>query len=365
MDKIINKKKELDAHLSTASMAVAINDYLEAYQNYMSAGDNCADLAELVLDKDEALEYQHLGKEYHDRAKKFLAQLHLPADAEGKLRPRKPAKGFEEFVGCDNIKDYLKDDVISAWKSNQFSSRKKNGIFMYGPEGCAKTTLVQSLIHELGATGYFIEPLKNFSIYNTANIESHLQFLFDKAEEKNNVVFYFDKPAAFFPKDYSKEAKKTNKLFMKLVLKEMKRVRKLNLNILFVAASSIPDKINPKVFGKKGIFDDLIRIHHPDRETREKMIAERLSDYVFIDGASVENLAILSHGYSSKELSRLCRSVKRQASYYEKEGEVKHITGEMIDKVMREFVPTEDSVFNVTVDEFEAHLPSNITICNR
>lgn len=356
--------KELNNHYTAASIALSINDYESAYTNFASAEQDARDCAEMELDKKKADSYLALAEEYKASAKKYLGMLKLSPEAEARLRPRKPAKGFDEFIGMDNIKDYLRKDILIPWQKHEMWKGKKNGLFVYGPYGCGKTTLVQSLIHELGATGYFIEPMKYFSVYNFPNIKGHMEAIFKKAEEKDNVVFYFEKPLAYFPGDNSKISKATTKFFVKMVKKEEKRVRKLHLNILFVAGSEAPDRLSPLIF-KKGIFNDFVRIHRPDHEVRRKMIEERLQDVKLESPEIIDRLTKLSHDYLTKDVSRLVRSVKKMAKLYSPKDEVPTVTNQSIDKVMADFMPIDDGGFRDHVSAFENSLPKGSEIFNR
>ena len=362
MQEIDEKKKSLTQSQNAVNLAVAVEDFYGAYMNLLSASDLAKDIAGMTLSVDETKEYEDLAKKLEEDAKAVLPKLKINSEEANKLVHRKKPKGFDKFVGEERLKDYLTKSVIKPWKEHNLASRTKSAILLYGPEGVSKTVLVQSLIQELNATGYFIEPIRNFSPYSETTKEK-MKSLFKLAEEKDNVVFYFTKPNAFFPNGKKDESHDTFKIFYKLLKKEIKRVRKLNKNILFIASSAAPDKMNPKMFAK-GLFDDLLRVHHPDRYTRKGLMEERLAGVEFEDKETIDKLVPITHGYISKEVSRLCRRIKHTASLYAKDGKDAIITKEMIDRIMMDLGPMDDIEFKKNVDAFEASLSKDISIIN-
>lgn len=357
-------KKKMDDETKAAERYLMIDDRRAAYMHYCEASQDAEELSFLVLDKDESDAYMKEGQEFQKKAEEVIAPLSLSPEEKAKITPRKKVKGFDEFVGLGKLKDYLREDVVTPWKNHTLNQRKKHGLFFYGPEGVAKNAFVRALIHELNATGCFIEPMKDFNIYNSSNYKYHVKVLFQKIEEKNNVVVVFPKPVAFFPKDDSKISRTIRKYFLKVLKKEQKKVRKKNLNVLFVATSTAPDKMSMEAFGPNG-FDDLIRIHHPNKETRLEMIQERLKDIPFVSKDALDKIATSSHHYTTKEVSRLCRSVRKVEEVYSQKlpkGELAPYTDEMLDRVLKDFVPVDDPDYDRCVPEFENELPKGMEI---
>jgi len=358
--------QKFNAETGEADRASLVGDDLTAYQNYLTASRHAEELSTMILDRKESDNYLSIAAVDKEKAEDHLRRLNLSPEEVARITPRKPVKGFDEFLGLDKIKAYLKEDVVEHWRNHTMNQREKHGIFLYGPEGVAKTTLVMSLIHELGATGFFFEPFKDFSIYNASNYKQHTEDIFRQVEEKDNVVVYFPAPVAFFPKDDSKISKKTRKYFLKALKKEMKRVRKLNLNVLFVAGTTAPDQVSMEAFGPD-LFDDLIRIHHPDRHTRLAILEERLKDIPFEDDRMLNDLALRTHRYTTKELSRLCRSLRKVDDLYSKDlpkGQRATFTRVMLERLMSDFTPVDDLDFDKYVHVFEDALPSDIKVLN-
>lgn len=362
MQDIDVKKNSYGLHMDAANMALTVNDLLSAYDNLMICGDIASEISTLSMDNDESVKYAQLSESCYKQAKDHLSKLHLSSEEEKKLRKRKVPKGFDKYVGEDKLKDYLSKTVIEPWNKHELYKRSMSGIMIYGPEGVSKSVFVSSLIHELHATPYFINPLKNFSPYSE-NTKNNIKKLFEMAEKKDNVVFFITEPLCFFPALQDKESKDTCKIFIKLLKKEMKRVKKLKLNILCVCATSTPDKLNKKIFNK-GMFDDLLRIHHPNRTTRKQLMEERLKGIEFENQGVIDELVKHTHGFISKEISRLCRRIVNTAQIYGKDGKYAIITKDMMTHIWDDLKPMDDEQFTAHVSDFEKSLPACVSILN-
>ncbi len=362
MSEIDAKKKTYEVNHEAMKMALAVNDLVSAYLNLTTCANIADEISKLTLDKNESEQYARKCEECQKEAKDLLPKLHLSKEDEAKLTKRKMPKGFDQFIGEDKLKEYLRKDVLEPWRSHEMKHRKKNAILIYGPEGVSKKVLVQTLIHELQATPYYINPIDNYSPYSD-NITDSFKKLFRLAEEKDNVVFYFTKPVAFFPAEESEGNRRTAKIFLKLLKKEQKRVKRKNLNILFVASTPAMDKMTIKAF-EKGMFDDLLRVHHPDRMTRKGMMEERLKGIEFEDKDTIDKLVPITHGYVSKEISRLCRRIISTSKLYAKDGVNAIITKDMMTRIMSDLGPMDDEEFKKVVDGFESSLPEGVSIVN-
>lgn len=366
MDNLEDAKKSLNSHLTAAEMALRIKDYKEAYLDYLACSEDSKLLSTLLLDKKQSQDALDKAEEYRTSADKYLERLHLSPEEKRKLRPRKKPKGFCEFIGRDDIKEHLIKTVVEPWKNGTYPESESLGILIYGPNGCAKSVLVQSLVHELEATEYYIEPRENFSVYNSVNVLSHWNDLFRKAEEKNNIVFYFTEAEAYFPKGEDEESKKTVEMFYKILSKERKRIRKRKLNILFVLGSAHPERLDPSIFEKKFLhpvlFTEIIRIHHPNTLTRKLRRQERLASIDVEEEGLFDFLAKETHRYVSKKVSDVCRSLKKRATIYQGDRERPLLTKERVDKVRKDHPLDKDTSFEEGAEAFEKSLPSTVRV---
>lgn len=362
MDDIQQLTRDYKRHEDAKNMAKAVDDFYSCYENCVVCSDLARELSIKELDKTKSDNFKKLADEQEKEANLYLGKLRLSPSEIFKMKKRKLPKSFDKFIGEDTLKKYLSENLIPYWRDHKMNQREKSAILFYGPEGGSKSVFIQTLIHELNATPYYLNPLNNYSPFGD-NTKAQIEHLFKLAEEKDNVVFYFTKPVCYFPQEQSKVNKATSKLFLKLIKKEIKRVKKLNLNILFVASTACPDKMNPKAFSK-GLFDELLRIHHPDRYVRKALMEDRLKGIEFEDKDAIDKLTPITHGFIIKEVSRLCKRIHYVSELYIKDGKSGVITNDMLDRMLKEFGPQDDIGFQSTVDAFEKSLSSDITIIN-
>jgi len=351
------KLQTLKHHQDVVSMALTINDYRLAYLDSHYASEDALAISKFEINPEDAKKYIDLSEKLEKEAKGYLRKLGLSPEEESKIIPRKPAKGFQEFKGLDSVKDYLRKDVVEPWNNNTFHTRPKNGLFLFGPSGTGKAAFVQSIIHELNATGYVIFPFANYSIYNLTDVKAHMKQLFKMAEEKNDVVFLFDTPEFFFPKGDDEESRTTRKLFLKLLTKEMKRIHKKHFKILFIMSTDYPDKLCPEIV-QDGLFDDFIQIHHPSRDTRRAMMVERFEGFKIESEELITRLVQTTHGFVNTELSRLIRQIKHMAELYTKKGETPVISQVIVDKVLSDFKAEENTASVESEQAFLKTLPA-------
>jgi SpoVK/Ycf46/Vps4 family AAA+-type ATPase len=354
--------KEIEIHLSSASTADKIDDFVEAYKHYTLASRMYEDLAYLLLDKKAADETLEKAKDAERHGLESLEKANLSPEEKEKVILKKEDKTLSGFVGFDNLKEYLMDSIVKPWKANALNTRNKNAIFIYGPDGCGKTALIESLIHELGATGHFVEATYASIVDNPKGAKYQWEYVLKKGMEKDNVVFYLDAPDGYFPQEKDKVSKKTFKIFSKLFKKQLQLIRKKNLNILIIASTPNLTGLNLKIF-QQGMFDDVIRIHHPDRVTRKEIFLSRLAGYDI--QISLDDLVKTTHGYITKDVSRLCRSLKKMANLYAKDGQKPVIDDVILNKVLPVFEKTDEQDFASVVANFEKNLPSNIEIIDK
>ncbi len=354
--------KEIEIHLSSASTADKIDDFVEAYRHYTLASRLYEDLAYTLLDKkasDDALEK---SKEANLEATGCLEKANLSDEEREKVLLKEEDRTLSGFVGFDNLKKYLMETIVSPWKDRTLNLRSKNAIFIYGPDGCGKTSLIEALIHELKATGHFVDATYESVVSNPKGAKAQLEYLLKKGEEKDNVVFYLSAPDGYFPKEEDKLSKKTFSKFYKSLKKQLQLIRKKNLNVLIIASTQNLAALNMKIF-EKGMFDDVIRIHHPDRVTRKEIFQSRLADCEI--KIALDDLVMTTHGYVTKDVSRLCRSLKKMAKLYCKDGSKPVIDDVILNKVLPVFEKTDEQDFASVVSEFEHNLPSDIEIIDK
>ena len=157
---------------------------------------------------------------------------------------------------------------ISKWERYgknliQRSDNKINGSFtclFYGPSGSGKTLAVQLLGKSLGVDVFRIDLSMIVSKY-IGETEKNLAYLFDRAKNKNWILF-FDEADSLFGKrtDISDSKDKWANLEMSYLLQRMEEHKGLT-----VLATNLKNNIDPAMSRR---FQSVLYFNRPDREQR-------------------------------------------------------------------------------------------------
>ena len=139
-----SEKNLLNLHFNRAKNAVEREDYRLAGEEYhlvYKIAQRLAMQAKTTFDQEE---YLSLAKEYLNKE----SYCQMMDSKKEKPLSIKPSLSFHDLCGLEKAKAYLNDTVILPYKNKTLFQREKNGICIYGPEKCGKTTLVKALAHE-------------------------------------------------------------------------------------------------------------------------------------------------------------------------------------------------------------------------
>jgi SpoVK/Ycf46/Vps4 family AAA+-type ATPase len=333
-------RNEMMEAYSSSEEHFSNENFLDAYKEMLKASKIAKKIADVTYEIEDAKEYIHLSEHYYKKALSYHDMIDDPKKKNVYLMDA-PTKGFADFIGLDDVKEHLEKTVISKWNTHTLSERKENGILIYGPHGVGKTRFVHSLIMELKAKAYYIQPLRHFSMTDFPDVEHSFMDFFAKIEKEDNVVIFIESPVPYFSNGKDDFSKDSSSLFIRIFRNELKRIRKKNLNILLIATTSSPDKLSSDAFGNK-LFDDFIRIHLPDGRIQKALI-----DRYFPNGELTleqkEKLLMKSNGYVTSSITRLCKEIKESQSY----------SAEAFDTCLGKFISEDVSGYENNVDQFE------------
>ncbi len=336
---------------SNAIDAFSNSDNQKAYNEMVRASKIARDLADSTSDFDDTREYTTLADYYFSKAQSYLKKDENNFGNDIYMM-EPPTQGFGDFIGLEEVKDYLEKTIITPWRERKFKTRKKNSLLIYGPLGVGKTRFVHSLLKELDAKAYYFKPIKHFHLSDLVDVEHDYKQVFKEAEKQDNVVFFIESPIPFFSDGNDDISRDTTELFIRMFRKENKRIHRKNLNILLIATTSVPDKLSPQVFHSQ-LFDDVIRIHHPDSTIRRGMI-ERYFKEQDVTEEYKEQLVKLTEGFINTDLSKLCKSLLNEKDY----------SLDTLQKKLSSFMKQDNSDYEKSVSIFENRL-KDIEIINK
>lgn len=298
-------KEELNQYHREASQAILDEDYELAEKKYHLLSH----LSRLLYNESDNIydrnEYRSLANEYANKesyARKMKKERIALQGVESDV-------SFSRFVGEDKVKAYLKEDVITPWFDNSLKDRKKNGLLIHGPYGVGKTILVKALANELGASIYSLSPLTDFSNDNYPDAINSVSRVVNAAVENNNSIVFLEDPVCYFPKgDEESISREISELFLDYFKKEMRRIKRKNNKVLFIATTDCPDKLDERIIHER-VFDDVLSLSLPDSDTRNALIKMKLPE---LDAKTVDEFVSLTEGYTSWQITKFCSELKEK-----------------------------------------------------
>ncbi len=302
----------------------------------------------LAVEKEREKKYE-MAKKYYTMAAKYILEAAKKSPAElkksrikkaeklmerAKLLPspiveedkdviqllEKPEIGFKNVAGLNEIKEKIKDLIITPFLYPEIAKKWKvrtgGGILLYGPPGTGKTLLAKAVAGELDADFFYMKASDIMSKW-VGESEKRIATLFEKARESRRAVIFIDEIDALLPK----RTGQTSTVMRRVVpqfLAELDGLDTKNDKILFMAATNVPWEIDPAVL-RPGRFDFKFYVPLPDFEARKKIFELNL-DVPKEEDFDFNLLADMAKGYSGADIKFVCEEVKRLMFKREIEG---------------------------------------------
>ena len=251
----------------------------------------------------------------------FLNMLAQRSSTEFTLNVQTPDEGnLDDLVGLSDLKDYLRNYVLAIMKNPEKAQKYKltipNGLLLYGPTGCGKTTVAEK---------FAAEAQMKYSIIHSADVGSTLvhgtpllvQQLFDQAAMFAPIILIFDEIDSLVPQrnhpDNTKVAEDTS---------------------AFLTAMN-PQFMDSAIL-RSGRLGKKVYVPLPDEQTRTEMFHMYLEDRPIASGIDYQALGKLtSAGYISSDIVQICNDAAQKA--FERDV---IITQDIIEGVIRNGGPT-------------------------
>lgn len=224
---------------------------------------------------------------------------------------RRPVVRWQGLAGMRHLRAELERDVILPLMDPERYRRYKvplpNGILLYGPPGCGKTFIAQTLSRMIGFTFFDVIPSDLANVYVHGG-QKLIRGLFEKAREKPPAMIFFDEFDALAPSrdgtvGHHYEAEVNEFLTQ---LNECAERR-----ILVVTATNRPEKIDRAVL-RPGRIDKQFFVGPPDFEARVELFRLYLADRP-AHGIDYLMLGQKSDSYTAAEIRELVNQAARWA----------------------------------------------------
>jgi AAA family ATPase len=178
----------------------------------------------------------------------------------------------------------------------------KKGVLLYGPPGCSKTLTVKALATEAGLNFLAVKGAEILSMY-VGESERSLREIFRKARAARPSIIFFDEIDAIAARRGGSQGGVN---VLTTLLNEMDGIEELR-NVLVIAATNKPDVLDPALM-RPGRLDNILYIGPPDVEARKEILRIWANKSVVNPEVDLDDLAILTEGYSGAEIVSICET---------------------------------------------------------
>ncbi|KAF0475620.1 AAA-domain-containing protein [Gigaspora margarita] len=218
---------------------------------------------------------------------------------------------WDDIGGLEDVKKKLRQAVEWPIKYRHTFERlglkPPNGILLYGPPGCSKTTLAKVIASTSGATFLSINGAQLYSPY-VGDSEQIIRTTFQRARSTSPSIIFFDEIDAIVGKrsfGSSGNNDSVQERILSMLLNEMDGIE-VTTSVLVVGATNRPDMLDAALL-RPGRFDKLIYVPPPDLSARKQILKICTSNMPLSDDIDLDLIAEQTELYTGADLKNLCR----------------------------------------------------------
>ncbi|NWH76001.1 SPA5L protein, partial [Piaya cayana] len=248
---------------------------------------------------------------------------------------------WEQIGGLEDVKLKLKQSIEWPMKFPQAFARMglshPKGVLLYGPSGCAKTTLVKAVATSCHCSFISLSGADLFSPY-VGDSEKILAQVFRQARANTPAIVFLDEIDSILgSRSHSKSGHGVSERVLSVLLNELDGIglkvterrgnklqlegqyqeqsdeeRKLefqetlNKDVMIVAATNRPDMLDDALL-RPGRLDKMIYIPPPDLKGRLSILKICTEKIPLDTDVSLEDVAVLTDLFSGADIENLCK----------------------------------------------------------
>lgn len=219
----------------------------------------------------------------------------------------KPAVGFEDIAGLEDVKEEIRLKMIYPFQhpelAQKYGIRTGGGVLLYGPPGTGKTMLAKAIAHEIDATFFLISPAQILSKW-VGEAEQNIRKLFEAAKAEPQSVIFVDEIEALVPRRQTDTSSVMQRVVPQ-ILQELEGFdRQAGRCLLFVGATNRPWLLDEAVM-RPGRFDSKVYIPLPDAPARYRLLEMYLGGRPLGDDVDLGVLCDRLEGYSGADIRNI------------------------------------------------------------
>lgn len=258
--------------------------------------------------------------EFEKMVHHVLLQCQPSASRATDVRVLKMTSGFETIGGMESLKRTLQVSVLAALQHSaahaRFGLTLPRGVLLYGPPGCAKTSIAKCLAKEANMTFIATSAAEVYSPY-VGCAERFITQIFDTARKNAPCLIFLDEIDSLVGRRTVGGGGGSGSVQLRILstlLTEMDGIVSASQHghILVVAATNRPDMIDDAVM-RPGRFDKLIHVPAPDLQSRLALLQLHARRMPFHPNVQLEKIAARTERFSGADICNLCNEAAIEA----------------------------------------------------
>ncbi|KAH8296247.1 hypothetical protein KR054_003634 [Drosophila jambulina] len=255
------------------------------------------------------------------------------------VRVSKMTAGFEAIGGMESLKRTLQVSVLAGLRQSaafaRFGLSLPKGVLLYGPPGCAKTTIAKCLAKEANMTFIATSAAEIYSPY-VGCAERFISRIFDTARKNAPCLIFLDEIDSLVGRRTVSSGGGGGQVQLRILstlLTEMDGIvgGGSQQHILVVAATNRPEMIDDALL-RPGRFDKLIHVPAPDADSRLALLRLHGQRMPFHKDVDLEAISSFTEHYSGADLCNLCNEAAIEA--FQRDFEATEIQWQDFEKVL-------------------------------